>query len=63
MYGGPGGGDDWLYGEAGNDILFGGQGNDKLDGGPGNNRLTGRTGADIYIFGTENGDNIILAFT
>ena len=53
LYGGPGGGDDVLYGDhlinqgtGGADALFGGLGDDWLSGGPGADALSGGAGED-----------------
>ena len=59
IFGGPGGGDDMLYGEGGNDMLFGGMGDDELDGGMGNDTLNG--GADEDDFMGGDGDDMIYA--
>ena len=54
LYGGPGGGDDILYGVTGHDRLYGGKGNDYLDGGADNDRLYGGIGNDILNGGADN---------
>ena len=54
IYGGPGGGDDTLHGDAGNDHLYGGRGNDTLRGGAGNDHLWGNGGTDTLEGGTGN---------
>ena len=60
LYGGPGGGDDTLYGEAGNDKLYGGRGNDTLYGNAGNDTLVGGPGDDI-LFGGAGADDFAFA--
>jgi Ca2+-binding RTX toxin-like protein len=47
-----GDGDDWLLGDEGQDIFDGGAGNDALDAGTGN-------GADVYLFGRGDGQDVI----
>ena len=46
LYGGPDGGDDWLFGGTGNDMVYGGKGNDLLYGGDGDDLLKGGPGDD-----------------
>ena len=69
-----GGGNDWIYGDAGddnlsggvdNDYLAGGTGNDKLDGEAGNDRLLGGPGDDTFRFLEVDGaqEDVILDFT
>jgi glucose/arabinose dehydrogenase len=57
-----GAGDDKIYGGVGNDQLLGGSGRDRLDGGLGNDRLTGGNGADVFIFKTGTGRDVIAGF-
>ena len=52
----------FLYGKGGDDELTGNGGGDKLDGGTGTNLLHGGAGADIYVFKTKNGVNVIDEF-
>jgi Ca2+-binding RTX toxin-like protein len=61
-------GDDWLEGGEGNDTLLGGDGDDVLHGGAGADRLVagagndtlwGGAGADTYVFGNNDGVNLI----
>ncbi|PUB11233.1 calcium-binding protein [Yoonia sediminilitoris] len=60
--------DDTLEGGDGNDALIGDLigaifgGNDILDGGAGDDMLRGGLGADIFRFGTNDGEDIIAAF-
>ena len=54
IYGGPHGGNDELYGDAGDDHIFGGRGDDELHGGAGNDMLFGGKGADIFMGGAGN---------
>ncbi|MAP94108.1 MAG: hypothetical protein CMK07_04060 [Ponticaulis sp.] len=56
-------GADELRGYYGNDILFGGTGNDLLYGGKDNDTLTGGRNADIFMFYTGDGDNVITDFS
>lgn len=60
LFGGEG--DDVLYGGAGNDRLFGGAGNDSLDGGLGDDILSGGRGADTFIFGRNEGKDVVRDF-
>ena len=46
VYGGPGGGNDMLWGEGGHDRIFGGLGDDTMWGGGGNDLLSGGPGDD-----------------
>ena len=46
LYGGPDGGDDWLFGGSGNDQVFGGKGSDMLYGGDGDDLVKGGPGND-----------------
>ena len=71
LYGGPGGGDDVLMGEAGHDTVYGGKGDDTLEGGPGNDRLlggpdndsvTGGAGDDTFVFGPGGGNDTVPDF-
>lgn len=57
-----GGGNDILNGGGGRDILKAGQGRDKLLAGAGRDTLEGGGGADQFIFGAENGFNLIRDF-
>jgi len=60
IYGGAD--NDWLYGEAGNDTLYGGDGDDYLTGGSGDDMLWGGAGADTFIFGRNEGNDVIGGF-
>lgn len=71
LYGGPGGGDDTLYGEHGHDRLFGGRGddtlygnagNDTLSGGPDNDTLSGGAGDDTFVFAPDHGEDLVRDF-
>ena len=55
-----GAGWDELYGNEGADQLIGGLGDDYLGGGTGNDRLQGDEGNDIYLFGTGDGQDIVI---
>ena len=48
LYGGPGGGNDTMHGDAGHDHVFGGKGDDVLRGGTGNDHLWGNGGTNTY---------------
>ena len=56
-------GDDMMYGGAGNDDLFGGAGDDTLDGGTGDDDLMGDGDDDTFVFGLDNGSDVIIDFT
>ena len=67
VYGGPGGGNDMLWGEGGHDRIFGGLGddtmwggggNDLLSGGPGDDKSYGGMGSDM-IYATVGGDGVV----
>lgn len=66
-----GAGDDRLLGGAGNDLVLGGSGDDRLsgrdgddvlEGGAGNDRLNAGNGADQFVFGVDDGNDVILDF-
>ena len=57
-----GSGHDILNGGRGNDILDGQIGNDLLVGGKGDDRLTGGEGRDTFVFGANNGHDLVLDF-
>jgi Ca2+-binding RTX toxin-like protein len=60
LYGGAD--NDRLMGDAGNDTLFGGEGDDDLSGGAGNDVMWGGAGSDTFIFGKNEGSDIIGSF-
>lgn len=60
LYGGAD--NDRLLGDDGNDTLFGGEGDDDLSGGAGNDVLWGGAGSDTFIFGKNEGSDIIGSF-
>ncbi len=69
LYGGAGhdkllgeDGNDELFGNKGNDSLLGGLGKDTLNGGQGNDKLSGGFGIDTFIFGKNEGDDVIRDF-
>ena len=69
LYGGAGhdkllgdDGNDELFGNKGNDSLLGGLGKDTLDGGQGNDKLAGGFGIDTFIFGKNEGNDVIRDF-
>lgn len=53
---------DVLNGGAGDDYISGGSGSDVINGGAGNDVLHGGSGNDDFVFGTNEGDDIILDF-
>ena len=55
-------GNDKLYGGFGDDTLKGGKGNDTLIGGAGNDSLWGDAGADVFIYNSGGGNDIIYGF-
>lgn len=55
-------GDDMLDGGAGSDVLVGGDGKDTLIGGAGDDQLMGGKGADIFLFESGFGKDVILDF-
>lgn len=58
LYGGEGA--DYLDGGAGPDTLFGSAGDDILLGGLGNDRLEGGVGNETYVFGRDDGVDIVF---
>lgn len=69
LYGGSGrdklsggAGNDEIFGNKGDDILLGSTGKDVLIGGYGDDRLAGGFGADTFIFGKNEGDDVIRDF-
>ena len=56
-------GADVLYGGQGNDTLYGGQDNDILNGGLGDDVLMGNLGSDLFVFDTNQGNDIVLDFS
>ncbi len=59
LYGGPGGGDDVMWGGSGMDKIFGGIGNDTMHGGAGDDLLSGGAGDDKAYGGA--GSDMIYA--
>lgn len=57
LYGGPGGGDDVLFGDAGDDQVYGGKGHDRLYGGDGDDKVYGGNGRD-WLYGGP-GDDVL----
>ena len=57
-----GGGDDFLVGGQGADIIMGDKGDDTLVGGRGNDWLWGGRGSDTFVFGKDDGGDIIWDF-
>jgi len=58
-----GDGNDWLDGGSGNDRIEAGDGNDTLLGGIGRDTLLGSANADIFVFRTGAGADVISDFT
>ena len=68
LYGGPGGGDDvmWggsgmdkIFGGIGNDIMHGGTGDDLLSGGAGDDKAYGGAGSDMIYATINGGDGVV----
>ena len=59
-YGGDG--NDQIFGNMGQDALFGGAGRDTLNGGLGDDELSGGAGADTFVFGKDEGNDVIRDF-
>lgn len=55
-------GNDLLKGGPGADRLFGSAGDDTLSGGTGNDVISGGDGSDHFIFGNEDGVNVVSDF-
>ena len=55
----PGLGVNELYGEAGDDIILGSFGNDRIVGGKGDDLLSSGEGFDQFVFGTNEGKDVI----
>ena len=53
-------GNDVLNGGAGDDVLDGEMGNDTLDGGAGNDLLKGYDGTNTYLFGKDDGQDLVV---
>ncbi len=53
-------GDDLIDGGVGDDDLYGGNDNDTLIGGLGNDVLDGGSGSDIFVFGANDGHDIVI---
>lgn len=56
-------GDDIALGGAGDDRIFGHSGNDTLEGGTGDDWLKGGSGVDRFVFGTNDGADLLVDFT
>ena len=54
--------DNALFGKRGSDRLIGGGGDDVLSGGAGKDRLQGGDGADLFIFDSIRGRDVIIDF-
>ena len=57
LYGGPGGGPDFLFGGDGDDKVYGGKGSDRLTGNDGDDELYGGEGIDVLSGGY--GDDLL----
>ncbi|MBW8745442.1 MAG: VCBS domain-containing protein, partial [Sphingomonas sp.] len=57
-----GNGHDTLLGGTGTDVLNGGNGNDYLSGDAGNDTVSGGLGADMFVFGSAGGKDMIIDF-
>ena len=57
LYGGPGGGPDYMYGGDGDDKLYGGKGRDTLTGNDGDDEIYGGEGIDVLSGG--HGDDLL----
>jgi len=53
------GGNDTLFGLGGDDYIFGGRGRDTVIGGLGDDTLAGGRQADLYVFATGDGNDVI----
>lgn len=57
-----GSGNDKLTGGEGNDSLAGGSGDDTINGGSGDDLMHGGAGNDVFVFGNNDGNDIIKDF-
>jgi len=57
-----GDGEDMMFGQNGEDTLFGGAGDDTLDGGNDNDILSGGSGSDVFVFDSNDGQDVITDF-
>lgn len=55
-------GNDLLDGGSGNDTIVAGVGNDTIIGGPGDDVMMGNQGRNTYVFGPDDGNDIIMDF-
>ncbi len=53
---------DYIFGDEGDDSLIGAGGDDYIVGGEGNDWLSGGTGDDTFVYGKDDGNDIILDF-
>ena len=54
--------DDYIDGLAGDDTILGGDGNDTIIGGKGNDSLTGGDGADVFVYKSGDGNDLIVDY-
>lgn len=55
-------GNDVLNGQEGRDMIFGGVGQDTITGGADNDNLSGQEGADVFVFGADDGFDSVRDF-
>lgn len=56
-------GNDYAHGGQGADTLHGGQGSDTLNGGAGDDMLTGGFGMDVFVFASQQGNDVVTDFS
>ena len=55
--------DDYIDGGASKDTIIGGDGNDTIIGGKGNDSLKGGAGADVFVYASGDGNDIITDYS
>lgn len=55
-------GDDVIHGGGGRDYLYGQRGDDRIVPGAGDDRIKGNLGADVFVFGRDDGFNSVRGF-